>query len=70
MAFMIAFAYDEDCEKELLKKGFKKVEVYLKTAPSGGTSKDEKHAGESEFFRMSHKPFQFAVTSYWGATFD
>ena len=66
MSIQIALAWNEECEKELKRMGFRKQEVYLKQAPPGMT-KESNSAGDREFFSMKAKPFQFVTTSYWGA---
>ena len=72
MAYQIALAYSKECEQELLEKGFEKREVYIRSAPSPGVSTDvtkrEIELGDSDFFKMRHKPFQFVTTSWWGAS--
>lgn len=71
MGYQIALAWSEKSEKELLEMGFKKREVYMKIAPSGGgTSEQEKIAGDKQFFGMKNPPFQFVTTSYWGSGYD
>lgn len=68
MPYQIAFAYSKECEKELIKKGFKKTEVYIKsfsgTKPNSDIACKE---GDSDFFRMESTPYQFITTSWWGA---
>lgn len=69
MGYRIAFEWDKECEKELIEKGFKKREVYIKYDSKGPTDIDNE-AGNAEFFAMKNKPFQFITTSWWGACVD
>ena len=69
MAIQIALVFSPDCEKELLEIGFEKREVYIKSI-CGGTTQKQIDAGDNEFFRMTHKPYQFVTTSWWGAGLD
>ena len=64
MPFQIAFAMSPESKTELEEMGYRETTVMLKA--SGKTKAD----GESEFWRMEHKPYQFAVTDYWGASPD
>ena len=74
MPYQIALAWNDDCEKELIEKGFEKKEVYIK---SYGNSEGRKEGeaisdvcernGDHDFFSMKHKPYQFVTTSWWGA---
>lgn len=66
MPLQIAICYSDECEKELVAKGFKKQVYYVKEAPSSTNSKVSCELGDSEFFSMTHKPYQFVTTSYWG----
>lgn len=70
MAKQIAFCWSDSCEKELIKKGFAKKEVYIKDVNGGITTKEQVKIGDKEFFSMMHNPFQFITTSWWGADFD
>jgi len=67
MSIQIALAWSPECEEELKRMCFVKHEVYIKHVGSGGTTDEQKKAGDAEFFRMRHKPFQFVTTSWWGA---
>jgi hypothetical protein len=67
VAIQIALAWNADCEKELKELGFEKMEVYVKTVATGATTARQVAAGDSAFFRMRNKPFQFVTTSWWGA---
>ena len=58
--YQIALAYSKKCEEELKKKGFHKQEVYINYCC-------DKKEGESDFWGMKFKPFQFLVSSFWGA---
>lgn len=69
MAYQIALAWSDECEKELRENGFTRRVVYLKTAP-GGTTEQSETLGDREFFSMKSPPFQFVTTSYWGAGND
>lgn len=61
----IALAYSKESAAELEKMGFKKEEVYTKSI-GGISNKVTKYKGESEFFLMKHKPWQFLVADFWG----
>jgi hypothetical protein len=65
----IVLAWNKECEVELKGMGFEKREVYIKHAP-GVTDGEAKRLGEREIFKMEHAPYQFCVTSYWGACPD
>lgn len=65
----VVLAYNQECEQELLKMGFRKQEVYVKSI-AGMTNEETKKRGEGELFRMKTKPFLFCVTSFWGACLD
>lgn len=65
----IVLAWSPACEAELKAIGFEKKEVYIKRAP-GITDAESKQLGERELFGMKNKPYQFCVTSYWGAYVD
>lgn len=67
MAIQIAFVWHEACEKELVEMGFAKSTVYTKMVAGGGTTEEQKVAGDHEFFTMSNTPHQFVTTSWWGA---
>lgn len=62
--FQIAFAFSKPTEKELLKKGFIKQEVYIKYTT------DKKVKAEKEIFAMENPPYQFCATNYWGVGVD
>ena len=61
MPFQVAFAYSEESKKELKKMGFTKETVYMRHTSL------KKGAGDSEFFSMRARPWQFCTTDYWGA---
>lgn len=65
----IVLAWSPTCEAELLSMGFIKRDVYIKPSP-GTTDAESKSLGEQELFRMQHPPYQFCVTSCWGACSD
>lgn len=72
MSVQIVFAWNEACEQELLRMGFEKKEVYIKSAPippdgEGSYTERQNKAGDAQIFQMDHKPFQFITTSWWGA---
>jgi len=74
MSIQIALAYSAESEQELLRMGFTKTEVYVKSAPvatsvpEGKTRvEQEKDLGDAEFFSMKYTPYQFATFTYWGA---
>ena len=67
MGIQIALVWSKDTEKELIKMGFKKREVYTKPAPISINTEEEKIAGDNEFFKMQYTPYQFVTTSWWGA---
>lgn len=66
MSIIIVLAASEESEKELVEMGFTKREVWTKPAP-GITTPDQKVKGEALMWRMKHIPFQFLVSSWWGA---
>lgn len=70
MALQIAICWSDECEKELIAKGFVKETYYVKDAPHAKNSKEECELGDSDFFRMAHSPYQFVTTSFWGAGVD
>jgi len=72
MPFQIALAWSDECERELLAKGFKKREVYVRDFYGECSTNSDVacKAGDSDFFRMKYPPFQFITTSYWGAGFE
>lgn len=70
MPLQIVLAWNGDCEKELLEKGFTKREIYVKEFSTGETSDVDCEKGDSDIFKMRHKPYQFKTTSYWGAVYD
>lgn len=65
----IVLAWSPACETELKAMGFIKQEVYVKEAP-GTTDTESKKLGEQQLFRMQDKPYQFCVTSCWGACIE
>jgi len=67
MGVQIALAWSESCEEELIAKGFKKADVYMKPAPVAGNTKEQNHKGDADFMSMRYKPYQFVTTSWWGA---
>ena len=62
----IAFAWSEECAKELEAMGFKKTEVYVKNISTTGTQEEVEEIATREFWRMKHPPYQFVSTSFWG----
>lgn len=71
MAIQIALCYSKKCEIELLKKGFKKEEVYIKPVNGGGGVTQRQIAiGDQDFFSMTNRPYQFTTTSWWGVGID
>ena len=56
--FAVAFAYSEESKAEMLKRGYTEQTVMIKDVRT-------KKEGESEL--VSCRPYQFAVTDYWGA---
>lgn len=74
MGIQIALAYSAETEQELLRMGFTKTEVYVKSPPVASPVPDgvtrtehEKNLGDAEFFSMKNPPYQFATFTYWGA---
>ena len=67
MAIQIALCFSPECEEELIEMGFKKIEHYVKRVEKAGNTKEQVEEGDSEFFHMTNKPFQFVTTSWWGA---
>lgn len=67
MPIQIALAWSKESEAELIEKGFRKREVYVKPTCLPGTSKEAEEAGDRDFFKVRHVPFQFVTTSWWGA---
>jgi hypothetical protein len=72
MPIQIALAWNDETEKELREKGFRKREVYVKDfyAPNCANSDEMCEKGNSDFFRMNRPPYQFITTSWWGAGND
>ena len=70
MPKQIAFAWSKESEKELIKKGFEKEEVYTKIYFEGKDSDEAEKNGDNDFFDMKNKPYQFITTSWWGARYD
>lgn len=64
MPMLVAFATSPDCKTELEAMGFRETTVMLKAS---GESKED---AERAFWKMKNKPYQFAVTDYWGASPD
>ena len=70
MPYQVAFLWSNESEAELLQKGFRKTEIYVRECPHFQGCKDSEESckkGDSDFFSMNHPPFQFKTTSYWGA---
>lgn len=59
--FAIAFAYSEESKAKLKALGYHEQMVMVKHA-------SDKKSGEAELYQC--RPFQFAVTDYWGACPD
>lgn len=64
MPYAIIFIPQEGSEAEMEKLGFKKRTVWMKDAHF------DKSKAEREIFDMKQTPYQFVVTSYWGAGRD
>ena len=71
MPYQIVFAASEESELELLKKGFKKESVWIKSFQGSETDSEKTcEEGDADFFKMENKPYQFVTTSFWGACVD
>ena len=70
MPFQIAFEWSPECEAELIRKGFKKREVFIRNYFEAIGTEEGCKQGDADFFRMVHKPYRFVTTSYWGAGVD
>lgn len=70
MILQIALSYDKACEEDLLKRGFKKQEVYVKPAPEACDLQNRELAGLNEFHHMRNRPFEYAVTTFHAVKMD
>ena len=70
MAIQIVLSHSKESEEELIKMGFNKTEVYTKLVDGGGNTDEQIKIGDTEFFSMKNKPYQFLTSSWWGASVD
>ena len=67
MPLQIALAWSPECKAELIQKGFKKREVFIREYLGAISTEAGCKLGDGDFFGMKHSPYQFVTTSYWGA---
>lgn len=61
MPFAVIFAASDECKESALADGFKEQTVLIKHV---SFEKDKKWEAERDVHK--HRPYQFAVTDYWG----
>ena len=66
MPYQIALETTPECENELLKKGFEKKEVWIKSFDSKSKNREVACSeGDLDFRAMNNPPVMFATTSVW-----
>ena len=63
----VALAWSPATEQELIARGFRKVEVYVREWPGQGTTAIEVRNADADMFAMVNPPYQFLCASCWGA---